>query len=526
MIQLGGSPSHINFNGPFWRSLEVELIQEFDLVTASNPQLQQRYGGAIVSDARDDSDIDAPMNLTVSFRSTKLSGVLCQLLRALGDAKPFISKYLQIYLRQPDQRTENGESLLLTDKSADFSGNYVTRFDDVQVLDDVRQRILLVSYYCPTRAHAGGLRILDIYNLIRQKCPNIQLDLFTFYRPAIDWNIDELNSLFHNVYISPTEELTPDSLLMLRGTALHYDVVDLQFHQSGYQIERFRTIGRKILFTPMESMVKVAYINIKNQISSSTDSSEIDIESAFGPAVEEIDFAFKADQVVCVSIGDAALLRAITSSKKIDWIETGLSQYEFSDALAEEFICASAQSRRRNVLYVAYFGSETNVQALRWYLDKVHPIIKSCVPDYVLTVVGRGDMSVFDKYRDNSIEFAGEVAAIGSQIREAGVGIAPALSGAGFRGKINQYAVFGVPCIASSIAHAGLKYTNNVNIYIADTPNAFADRCIELLTDFGLNDRIGRAARDLCLREYTWQSRWRKIRKIYNIATGADQLRF
>jgi len=33
--------------------------------------------------------------------------------------------------------------------------------------------ILLVSYYCPTRAHAGGLRILDMYALIREQCPTV-----------------------------------------------------------------------------------------------------------------------------------------------------------------------------------------------------------------------------------------------------------------------------------------------------------------------------------------------------------------
>jgi glycosyltransferase involved in cell wall biosynthesis len=384
-----------------------------------------------------------------------------------------------------------------------------------------RFRILLVSYYCPTRAHAGGLRILDIYALIRKQCPNFQIDLLTFHRPSIDWSLDAARHVFHNVYLSPTEELTPEALLELRGTPLNYDVVDLQFHQSGYQIDAFRCIGSKIIFTPMESLAKVAFIDLRTNLLTTNSSQLLKVAASLRAAAEEVVFALKADEVICVSRADASFLRAITSSRRVRWMDTGVSQFEFADALDPDFGCTHANSRRCNVLFVAYFGSETNVSALRWYLDNVHPIVKAAVPAYVLTIVGRGDLSAFSNYRDSSIEFVGEVDAVAPYIQAARVGIAVALSGSGFRGKVNQYAILGVPSVVSPIAHKGLAYQDGKNIFVAEKPGVFAEKCVQLLTDFELNDRMGRLARELCLANYTWQSKWPEICSIYNLEKEA-----
>ena len=378
-------------------------------------------------------------------------------------------------------------------------------------------RILLVSHYCPTRAHAGGLRILDIYALIRQKCPTVQIDLLTHHRPAIDWSLDEVHKLFHNVYLSPAEDLTPGGLASLRGSTLAYDVIDLQFHESGYQIEAFRRIGGKVIFTPMESMAKVLYYDIRKNFKLRNGLRLVKIASSIRAAAEEISFAQKVDEVVCVSRADASFLRLVSTSRHIRGVDTGVSQFEFADALSPGFTTASAADRRCRVLYVAYFGSETNVVALRWYLEHVHPLVKASVPDYVLTVVGRGDLSSFSKYCDSSIEFIGEVPAIAPHIKEARVAIAPALGGSGLRGKVNQYAVLGVPCVVSPIAFKGLAYKDGVNVFIAETPGLFADRCIQLLTDLELNDRMGKAARQLCMDRYSWQSKWPAIRGIYKL---------
>ena len=377
--------------------------------------------------------------------------------------------------------------------------------------------ILLVSYYCPTRAHAGGLRILDIYSFLKEANPTLQIDLYTHHRPGIDWSIDECRQIFDNVYLAPGEALTVDGLKALGCDETRYDVVDLQFHQAGRSIVDFRRLGAKVIFTPMESALRVFLIGLRSFFSDLSRVAMHGHKDALRDALEEIAFCRMADEAVCVSKTDAALLRIASWPTRVSALETGLSKLEFGDALERKPQRPAMQPERLRVLYVAYFGSQTNVAALKWYLDNVHPIVKQRVPGYLLTVVGRGNLSPFAGYADECLEIVGEVPQMGPYIEQAAIGIAPALGGSGFRGKVNQYALFGVPCVVSPISLKGLAYKNGQDILVAGTAKDFADACVKLLVDPVFRKRVGDAAHERCMRQYTWASKDAQLSEIYRV---------
>jgi glycosyltransferase involved in cell wall biosynthesis len=393
--------------------------------------------------------------------------------------------------------------------------------------DRFASKILLVSYYCPTRAHAGGLRILDIYAYLKAANPGMRLDLYTHHRPHIDWSLDDCRKIFDNIYLAPGDALTPDGLAALGCPEKSYDVIDLQFHQSAQQADAFRELGGKLIFTPMESALRVFLIGLRSLFANMGRSALRAQRDALRTAVEEIVYCRKVDEVVCVSERDARYLRVTSWPTKVIGLETGLSSIEFGDAIDRDHSATAAGDRLR-VLYLAYFGSQTNVDALRWYLDNVHPIVKSKVPGYLLSVVGRGDLSPFKAYADDSIEFVGEVPRIGPQIERATIGVAPALGGSGLRGKVNQYALFGVPCVVSPISLKGLAYTDGIDILVAESARDYAAACVRLLLDPTLRRRMGQAARDLCLRRYTWESKDGQLAEAYrtrrNMVQGAPKV--
>lgn len=379
-------------------------------------------------------------------------------------------------------------------------------------------RILLVSRYCPTKAHAGGLRILDIYAMIKERLPGIQLDLYTHHRAEIDWSIDEVYQIFDNIYFSPCEKLSPEGLSALREVRYAYDIVDIQFHQFGQRPDKFRHVGGKIIFTPMESMARTLLISVRMMFKGSVRFNLKRIPVNLYGACQEISFCRSADEVVCVSSEDAEFLRSLTRSRTVTLLETGLSKFEFAEVLCGDSVSIAPENKAKCIVYVAYFGAEPNIIALRWYLEHVHPLVKAQVPEYILRVIGRGDTSSFAEYRDDaSIDFVGEVPRIATYIEQSRVGIAPALGGSGFRGKVNQYAILGVPAVAMPIALSGLAYIDGVNIFIAELPHVFAQRCVQLLTDTKLNAEMGAAAKKLCLGQYTWASKWETICSIYNL---------
>ncbi len=418
----------------------------------------------------------------------------------LGDIIKGNIKLLERKIQQQKNPSEHDRQVLFDRPSPNTSG----------------YSILLVSYYAPTRAHAGGLRILDVYNTIRNKIPTARLDLFTYSRPNIDWSLASTSEIFDNVYLSELEELTVEEFRKLTPDKVFYDVIDLQFHSSGKYANEYRDIGKKILFTPMESQAKVLMLDILKNYKNNQKIYR-SIKDNVDNGTEEITFLNSADSVVCVSRPDAALLRKITGSRKVTWIDTCISQIEFGDAATKEYRPRRRGIFSKKILYIAYFGSQTNVNALRWFLNEVHKTISDAVPGYQLQVVGRGDLSEFKNSAYHQVEFVGEADSLESWIQDATVGIAPALEGAGFRGKINQYAAFSLPTVASPIAAKGLKYKHAESILIAESSSDFANACIQLLMESEKNQIIGGQARSVCELHYIWESKWTKIRSIYGL---------
>lgn len=380
--------------------------------------------------------------------------------------------------------------------------------------DAGRRRILVVAVHAPSRAHAGGLRMLDLYSYIRSIAPDIRLDLFAPSRPEIDWSYEDLPKVFSNVYFTTDNDLSLANLKRISGELPRYDLVDFQFMQAGADAARFRKIAGRLIFTPMELLSRGFGMMS-------------DAERAALPAREraeqletsrqELALCRAVDQVVCVSNPDADYLKRASGLAHVTALETGVSQLEFGDLAGQ---VADMRDQAAVAVFVAYFGSPTNVAALDWFLREVHPLIVAAVPGYRLDVVGRGDLSRFARQSDPSVRIVGEVVSVGPAIRDARIGIAPALGGAGFRGKINQYALLGLPTVASPIAAEGMAYHDGYDIVVGDTAEKFAHGCTQLLCDPARRAEFARRARETCIANYSWTAKDATIRAIYGLQTS------
>ena len=200
------------------------------------------------------------------------------------------------------------------------------------------KRILLVSYYFPTRAHAGGLRILDMYSKIKEQSPDTIIDLFSFERPEIDWKIDTAENIFDTIYKAKTEDLSLAEFVKLRKDDMNYHVVDIQFHQGGEHISDYKTISDKVLFTPMECLSKCFYLNLRPSSFLKSKPSVANLKNQWQMAREEIDYSRNADATICVSKSDASFLKRVAMGQgNIQGLETGISRIEFPKAFSKNF---------------------------------------------------------------------------------------------------------------------------------------------------------------------------------------------
>lgn len=380
-------------------------------------------------------------------------------------------------------------------------------------MDRPIERILLVSFYLPSRGHGGGLRLLDLYGFIRRRFPQLRIDLAACRHSVDEAAESGLLDLFDSIHLLDPDAFNPEGFRSAGLLEEPYDVVDLQYLQSGSLMRAFARCGTgRIIFSPMESMVRAAASATHRLGTSFSFGSLKRFLRDMGYAVREIAYSLRADRVLCVSELDASALRFFRRGGVVA-VETGVSPLEFSRSLG-----STPSNRRlddtRRVIFVAFFGSATNRDALEWYLKAVHPAVAAAVPGYRFEIVGRGlDTTIVAA--DGNVRIVGEVDSIETQLEGAWVGIAPALSGAGMRGKINQYSMVGVPCVASALAAEGFAYVNGVSIFVAQDSKEFAHHCITLLRSAPMNRAAGESARRVCRERYTWESKAEQIFDVY-----------
>lgn len=145
-----------------------------------------------------------------------------------------------------------------------------------------------------------------------------------------------------------------------------------------------------------------------------------------------------------------------------------------------------------------------NVNAASYFYQEIYPLVKAKIPGIKWYIVGRdvhADVAALAD-KDPSIVITGYVDSVADYVRKAQVVIAPLKEGSGTRLKILEAWALKTPVVSSSKGAEGLLYEDNKNIMIADDPETFADRVVDLLHDKEQGDVLADCAYQTLLKNY------------------------
>jgi glycosyltransferase involved in cell wall biosynthesis len=159
-------------------------------------------------------------------------------------------------------------------------------------------------------------------------------------------------------------------------------------------------------------------------------------------------------------------------------------------------------------LFVGTLGYYPNEDAVRYLCAEIVPRIRELAGSgFVVNIAGVGaSESLRQAAQVPQVQFLGAVADLHPWYAQADAIVAPVRAGGGTRIKILEAFSFQRPVVATSIAMEGIEARADEHMVIGDTPAAFAQQCVRLMSDSGLCERLVGNALALVERSYTIQT--------------------
>ena len=163
-----------------------------------------------------------------------------------------------------------------------------------------------------------------------------------------------------------------------------------------------------------------------------------------------------------------------------------IEQYALAPSIAEPIL-----------LYVGGMDWYPNRDAAEFFARDIFPAIRERVKGACFVVAGRNPPAEITRRlsRLPGVELTGTVEDMRKVIATAAVCVVPLRIGSGTRLKILEAAAMGKPVVATHLGAEGLAFVPGSEILLADAPDEFSRRVLELLNDEARRTEIGAAAR-------------------------------
>lgn len=165
------------------------------------------------------------------------------------------------------------------------------------------------------------------------------------------------------------------------------------------------------------------------------------------------------------------------------------------------------------LLFVGTLGYYPNEDAVQYFGSEILPHIRRLTrSDFAVKIVGSGAGPRLRRIAvDYGMQLIGEVPDIAPWYQKSSAVVVPVRAGGGTRIKVLEAFSHRRAVVSTSTGMEGIDADDDVHVLIADTPEVFAERCVRLMADRVLRDRLAENAFSLFRHSYSAEAIKRTI---------------
>ena len=201
---------------------------------------------------------------------------------------------------------------------------------------------------------------------------------------------------------------------------------------------------------------------------------------------EEVILIRKADVTLVVSAFEQDVLHKLVPDSRVMILST----------IHELLPGGKSFTEREGLVFIGGFRHPPNTDAVLWYAVEVLPRIRERLPGVTTYIIGSDPPPTIKALAAHDLVITGFVSDVAPYFTGCRISVSPLRYGAGVKGKLNLAMSYGLPVVATSPSVEGMHLTHELDVLVADDPEAFADAVARAYGDKALWTRLAEGGRE------------------------------
>jgi len=157
-----------------------------------------------------------------------------------------------------------------------------------------------------------------------------------------------------------------------------------------------------------------------------------------------------------------------------------------------------------------------NVESVEYLVNKIMPLIWEKLPKVRLLISGASPNKKVLALKSNRVEISGWIFDVRENFAKSKILVAPMQISIGLQNKLLEAMAMKLPCVTSKMANNALGALPNHQIFVAETPEQYAQFIIELLQDEEKANNIGLNGYNFVVNKFNWKTTTALLEELFS----------